>query len=112
VVRAQALDAVVKVVVRDGRKIDTVVHYGRRIPAVLRTALELGDPSRLDGPVCSDDDCDRRHGLEWDHIEPCANGGPTSYENLQSKCGPDHWAKTERDRVAGLRGRRRKRGPP
>ena len=54
--------------------------------------------------------CDRRYGLELDHDDPVANGGPSSYENLKAKCGPDHWAKTERDRKAGLLGGNR--GPP
>ena len=54
VVRAAAVDAFVKVVVRDGTKVDTIVHYGRHIPALLRTVLELGDPERLDGAVCVD----------------------------------------------------------
>jgi hypothetical protein len=51
--------------------------------------------------------CDRRYGLEWDHDKPVANGGETSYENLNPKCGPHHWDKTERDRRAGWhRGRK------
>jgi hypothetical protein len=113
VVRAAAVDAFVKVAVRDGTKLDTIVHYGRSIPAELRTALELGDPQRLDGAVCTEEGCDRRYGLELDHDDPVANGGPSSYENLDFKCGPDHWAKTERDRKAGLLGGKRdKRGPP
>lgn len=113
VVRAAAVDAFVKVVLRDGTKLDTIVHYGRHIPAELRTVLDLGDPERLDGAVCSDQGCDRRYGLQWDHADPVANDGPTTYENLQPKCGPDHWAKTERDRMAGLLGGRRgERGPP
>ncbi len=110
VVRAEAVGAFVKVVVRDGTKLDTIIHYGRRIPAELRTALELGDPERLDGAVCSNEGCDRRHGLELDHDDPVANGGPSSYENLWFRCGPDHWAKTERDRNAGLLDGNR--GPP
>ena len=104
VVRAAAVDAFVKVVLRDGTKLDTVVHYGRHIPAVLRTALELGDPERLDGLVCVEEGCDRRHDLEWDHDDPVANDGPTSYENLKARCKPHHWAKTERDRKAGKLG--------
>jgi hypothetical protein len=104
VLRAAAVDAFVKVVLRDGTKLDTVIHYGRHIPAVLRTALDLGDPERLDGAVCVEDGCDRRHGLEWDHADPVANGGPTSYENLHARCQPHHWDKTERDRLAGLLG--------
>ncbi len=113
VVRAAAVDAFVKVVLRDGTKVDTIVHYGRHIPARLRTVLELGDPERLDGAVCVEPGCDRRHDLEWDHDDPVANHGVTSYENLRARCRPDHWAKTERDRTAGLLGGRgAKRGPP
>ncbi len=112
VVRAAAVDAFVKVVLRDGTKIDTIVHYGRHIPALLRTALELGDPERLDGAVCVDDGCDRHYGLEWDHDDPVANDGPTSYENLKGRCKPDHWAKTERDRQAGKLRSRAERAPP
>ena len=99
-----AVDAFVKVVVRDGTKLDSVVHFGRHIPAVLRTALELGDPERLDGLVCVEEGCDRRHDLELDHVDPLANDGPTNYENLQPRCKPHHWAKTERDRKAGKLG--------
>jgi hypothetical protein len=104
VVRAAAVDAFVKVVVRDGTKIDSIVHFGRHIPALLRTVLELGDPERLDGAVCVEEGCDRRHDLEWDHDDPVANDGVTSYENLNARCTPDHWAKTERDRTAGKLG--------
>jgi len=104
VVRAAAVDAFVKVVLRDGTKLDSVVHYGRHIPAALRTALELGDPERLDGLVCVEEGCDRRHDLELDHVDPVANDGPTTYENMQPRCKPHHWAKTERDRKAGKLG--------
>jgi hypothetical protein len=104
VVRAAAVDAFVKVVVRDGTKLDSVVHYGRHIPALLRTALELGDPERLDGLVCVEEGCDRRHDLELDHVDPVANDGPTSYDNVKPRCKPHHWEKTERDRKAGKLG--------
>jgi hypothetical protein len=53
VVRVAAVGAFVKVAVRDGKKLETIVHYGRSIPAELRTALELGDPEHLDGAVCA-----------------------------------------------------------
>jgi hypothetical protein len=84
--------------------------YGRRIPAELRTALELGDPERLDGAKCSEEGCDRRNGPEWDHVDPVARGRASSYDNLEARCGPDHWDKTERDRRAGLLDG--SRGPP
>jgi hypothetical protein len=107
---AVADDAFVRAVVVRGTKIDTVAHFGRRMSAELRTALELGPPPRFDGAVCSENGCDRRHDLEWDHIDPVANGGVSSYENMKPRCKPDHWDKTECDRKAGLLDGNR--GPP
>jgi hypothetical protein len=99
-------------VLHDGVNLHTVTHFGRHIPAELRTALELGDLPDLDGVTCSEKDCDRRYGLEWDHDHPVANGGETSYRNLRPQCKPHHRDKTERDRKAGrLRGRVRKPRP-
>jgi hypothetical protein len=106
VAREMAKDAFLKAVIHDGVSILTVKHFGRHIPAELRTALELGALPDLDGVVCSEEGCDRRYGLEWDHDNPVANGGETSYDNLGPKCGPHHWDKTERDRKAGRHGGR------
>jgi hypothetical protein len=103
--RAVAEDAFVKAVTTRGVEIATVAHFGRRMSAELRTALELGPGPSFDGAVCVEEGCDRRHDLEWDHDDPLANGGVTSYENLKPRCRPDHWAKTERDRKAGFLGR-------
>jgi hypothetical protein len=91
-----------KAVLHDGVEIHTIAHFGRRYPAVLRTALMLGAPSAFEGPICSEPGCDRRYHLERDHVDPCANGGKTSFENLSSPCWPHHQMKTERDRNAGL----------
>jgi hypothetical protein len=110
--QAVADDAFIKAVVMKGVEIHTVAHLGRRKTAELRTALELGPPPRFEGAVCVEEGCDRRYGLEWDHDDPVANDGPTSYENLVARCKPDHWAKTERDRKAGLLTPGRKRAPP
>lgn len=116
-----AEDAFIKAVLYDGTKIDTVVHYGRRrkLPAVLRTALQLGAAPGFEGAVCARDGCGCRFGLQWDHRDPWANGGPTSLANLDLLCVADHIEKTKRDRAAGLLGRRRvewdddgERGPP
>lgn len=104
VVRDLIDDAFVKAVVHDGVRIETVAHYGRHIPAEVRTALELGDPPRFDGVVCAEAGCESRYGLEWDHVDPVANNGPTSFDNLEARCWPCHRAKTERDRAAGLLG--------
>ena len=96
--------------IHEGVTIHTVEHFGRHIPAELRTTLELGPLPDLDGVVCSEQGCDRRYGLEWDHEDPLANGGPTSCDNLSPKCRPHHWDKTERDRKAGKH--RRHSGEP
>ena len=56
-------------------------------------------------------DCGRRWGLDYDHVDPVANRGPTSYDNLQARCWPCHHHKTERDRKAGLLGPHAPRPP-
>jgi hypothetical protein len=107
-----ARDAFLKAVLHTGTEIHTIAHYGRRWPAVLRTALELGAPPEFNGTVCAAPGCDRRYHLQDDHIDPVANGGPTSYMNNQRLCPPDHRIKTEHDRQAGLlHGHNKPRGP-
>jgi hypothetical protein len=101
-------DAFLKTVLHDGTRIDTIAHFGRRYPAVLRTALDLGAPPDFDGNVCAAPGCDRRYHLQRDHIDPVANGGKTTYTNNQPLCWPHHQVKTDQDRKAGLlRGRPR-----
>ena len=100
--RGTADDAFIKAVTHDGVRIETVAHFGRHIPAELRTALELGEPPGFDGVSCTEPGCNRRYGLEWDHVDPVAHHGPTSYDNLRPRCKLCHWQKTERDRQAGL----------
>jgi hypothetical protein len=103
-VRDLERDAFLKAVLHDGVNIHTVAHFGRYRPAHLETALRLGAPPDFDGVECSELGCDRKYGLEFDHVDPCANGGPTSLANLKPECKPHHWNKTERDRSAGLLG--------
>lgn len=95
-------DAFLKAALHDGTAIHTIAHFGRRYPAVLLTALMLGAPPEFEGPTCSEPNCDRRYHLERDHLDPCANGGETSFANLGSPCWPHHRHKTDRDRKAGL----------
>ncbi|MGH9036347.1 MAG: HNH endonuclease, partial [Acidimicrobiia bacterium] len=112
-VREFAEDAFIKAVLHDGKRIETVVHYGRHIKAEVRTALELGAVPDFDGVRCAEAECDRRYHLEWDHVDPHANWGPTSYDNLRPRCHPHHQEKTARDRQAGLlRGRGPGPDPP
>ena len=102
-------DAFLKAVLHTGTEIHTIAHFGRRYPAVLRTALELGAPPDFKGAVCADPNCDRHYYLQRDHIHPVANGGVTSYLNNQMLCPPSHRIKTERDRKAGLLDRQKSR---
>ena len=102
VAKELAQDAFLKVVLHDGVNIHTVKHLGRHLPAVLRTALDLGPVPEFTGRECID--CGSRWGLEYDHVNPVANGGPTEYANLEARCYKDHQLKTEQDRKAGLLG--------
>jgi hypothetical protein len=95
-------DAFLKAVLHDGVAIHTVKHLGRHFPAELRTALDLGPVPAFTGAQCAD--CGSRFGLEYDHVNPVANKGETSYGNVEARCWEDHKAKTERDRQAGLLG--------
>jgi hypothetical protein len=111
--RRAAVDAFVKVVLTNGTKIDTVIHYGRRRPAVLQTVLDLGNAPAFDGVSCAEEGCDRRYGLQWDHKDPVGHHGPTSHANLQPLCVQHHVEKTARDRDEGLLGGTgEERGPP
>jgi hypothetical protein len=103
-----AAGAFVKAVVHDGEQVTHVAHDGRHLTAAMRTARGLGPPPAFDGRICVESGCERRLGLETDHVVPVAAGGPTSGENLHDRCPPHHREKTERDRLAGLL----ERGPP
>jgi hypothetical protein len=104
-------DAFLKAVLHDGTELHTIAHFGRRYPAVLKTALDLGGPPEFNGNVCAAAGCDRTYHLQKDHIDPVANGGLTSYGNNQPLCPLDHRIKTERDRKAGLLHRKKPPGP-
>lgn len=80
----------VKVIERAGVDVRLVAHAGRAIPAHLRSALEVRDPT------CVVPDCNRRYGLEIDHIVPFADGGETTIANLARLCRWHHSQKTHR----------------
>jgi hypothetical protein len=102
VAREIADDAFIKAVLHDGVDVLKVKHFGRHIKAELRTALELGPAPNFAGKTCCEPGCGRQYNLEWDHVDPVANQGPTAYANLKPRCWPHHRDKTERDRKAGL----------
>jgi hypothetical protein len=86
--RALSSDAILSAVLTKGADVKAVAHFGRTIPARLRTALQARDTE------CAVPGCHNRHRLEIDHIEPFAEGGPTSLDNLVRLCRPHHHMKT------------------
>jgi hypothetical protein len=104
-----AQDAFLSAALHDGVNIHTVKRFGRYQPAELRTALDLGPAPEFTGRQCAD--CGRRWGLQYDHVDPVANHGPTSYANLQARCWTCHQHKTKQDRQAGLLGPHAPRPP-
>jgi hypothetical protein len=95
-------DAFLAAALHDGLNIHTVKRFGRYLPVELRTALDLGPVPQFTGRRCAD--CGSRWGLEYDHVDPVANDGLTSYDNIEARCWSCHHSKTERDRQAGLLG--------
>jgi Domain of unknown function (DUF222) len=97
--------AFVTAVVKKGKDITTVAHFGRRIPAELQTAMLVG------GRECDVENCDVRGYLERDHCEiDFADGGPTAYWNLAWLCYLHHLRKSQGwklgppDPITGKRG--------
>jgi hypothetical protein len=88
--RRLASDGVVKAVLDEAADVRAVAHFGRTIPARLRTALESRDQA------CVVPGCDERESLEIDHIIPLAEGGPTGLDNLARLCRYHHAMKTHR----------------
>jgi hypothetical protein len=93
-------DAFIKVVIRDGDDVRLVSHLGSHINATLRTALDLVEP------VCAVPRCD--HGrLEYHHLDPRRNDGPTCRDNLSRVCTRCHRLITNQGYVlAGTPGHR------
>jgi hypothetical protein len=82
--------AFVTAVVKKGKDISTVAHFGRHIPAELRTAMIVS------GRECSIEGCSGREYLELDHCEiDHAKDGPTAWFNLAWLCSIHHTRKTQ-----------------
>ena len=82
--------AFVTAVIKKGRDITTVAHFGRHIPALLRTAMIVG------GRECVVVGCQARGYLEIDHSEiDYAKGGPAAWWNLDYGCSVHHRRKTQ-----------------
>ena len=82
-------EAFVTAVIKKGRDITTVAHFGRHIPAHLRTAMIAG------GRECDIEGCFNRGYLELDHSEvDFAAGGPAAWWNIEWRCSICHDRKT------------------
>ncbi len=96
----------IKAVIRDGTEIKSVAHFGRHIPAELRTAIEA-NCDRCENPGCGS-----TFFLEVDHLLEYAKGGPTAYANLDRLCSHCHNLKTTQGyRLLGPPGHRQWRRP-
>lgn len=88
-VREMLGEAFVTAVIKKGRDITTVAHFGRHIPAHLRTAMIVG------GRECVVAGCHAHGYLEIDHCEvDYAKGGPAAWWNLDYGCSVHHLRKT------------------
>ena len=88
--RRLADDGIVKAVLADAADVRAVAHFGRTIPAKLRSALEARDVT------CVVPGCDEREDLEIDHLLRHSDGGPTRLSNLARLCRWHHSLKTHR----------------
>jgi Domain of unknown function (DUF222) len=89
-VREMLGEAFVTAVIKKGRDITTVAHFGRHIPAHLRTAMIVG------GRECVVAGCHARGYLEIDHCEiDYTEGGPAALWNLDYGCSIHHRRKTQ-----------------
>ena len=82
-------EAFLTFVIKKGKDITTVAHFGRHIPAELRTALVVS------GRECDVEGCHNRGYLEIDHSHPVGKGGITSWQNLRWLCYLHHKRKTQ-----------------
>jgi hypothetical protein len=89
-VRSLLGTAFVTAIVKNGKDITTVAHFGPHIPAELRTAMVVS------GRECTIEGCSGREYLELDHSEiDYAKQGPTAWWNLIWLCSIHHTRKTQ-----------------
>jgi hypothetical protein len=96
IARQMLTDANIRTMTAAGSEFDDIDTGSRYIPADLRRWLDATYPT------CGVEGCDVDHGLEYDHVVPVSEGGPTTKDNLWRLCRYHHQLKSnERWRVAG-----------
>ena len=103
-------DAFLKAVFHTGTEIHTIAHFGRRYPAVLHTALDLGAPpdsTATSAPLRAATADTTSTGSH----RPRRQRRADLLQQQSAACPPDHRIKTERDRKAGLLHGKRPRAP-
>lgn len=88
VARYMMQDAILKVLVTKGVDVVAVAHAGYTIPAHLRSALDVRDPT------CIVPGCDQRRGLQKDHRNTYNRTRVTKLEDLANLCRWHHYMKT------------------
>lgn len=81
-------DALLRIVIRDGADIRTVVHTGRTANALQETAVLVRSGGRCERPTCD------QPVSEIDHTRDWARSRVTTLDDLAGLCGADHDAKT------------------
>lgn len=87
--RAMASDSYLRFVFHKAGDIRSISHSGRTINLHLRTALAERDKGRCVVPGCG-----VSYGLEIDHTQGFADGGPTELANLALLCHHHHYLKS------------------
>jgi hypothetical protein len=82
--------AVLTAIVRNGVDVTTISHPGRTLPIALERAVLARDP------MCVVLGCDQRDHLEFDHVVPVNENGPTELANIARLCEWHHYLKTHR----------------
>lgn len=100
--RRHARDAIVSVVLHQGKEFRTIRRWSRTMPVEIATVLEIGDPPDFAGRRCAR--CGGRWRLQSDHDDPHTHGGQMCIENINPLCPACHAEKTDEDRRKGLLG--------
>jgi hypothetical protein len=82
-------DALLTVLVEDGRDVKTFARPGRKMVAALHQLLDARDP------VCTITGCGRAQRLEHDHALAVSDGGDSTAENTGGLCKHHHTLKSK-----------------